>query len=230
MSSPLLFSATASYVNLTTGTVSIRTRFKRNVGNLDWNGFLTFFPGSFGRRESQLLITLIKSLNIPNKKGSIAKVSKSSCHISITSMTQCMKFNQTHTVLEELQKWTGRLFMKPTGEAWAHSQTEGHVWKVTPNNRKLQANPTPPWDALESDSLHRGYSSHQSNSSSDKWAGSTPLFYTLLILLWALIDRDAVDFIISFGCGDAFSQTSVSLGSVYQRNQRKQFRLIIQVK
>lgn len=67
-------------------------------------------------------------------------------------------------------------------------------------------------NTLESDSLHRGNSFCQSSNSSDKWAGSAPLFYTLLMILWALSDRDAADFIISFRSGESFSQTNVSPG------------------
>ena len=71
-------------------------------------------------------------------------------------------------------------------------------------------------DALESDSLHKANSFYHSSNSSDKWAGSAPLFYTLLMLLLDLSDRDALAFIITFRCEDGFSQTSVSLRSVSQ--------------
>ncbi len=122
--------------------------------------------------------------------------------------------------------WKSYSNMRPTCEI---TRSEGHVWKglwigprSTQKSCSVQQNTagkqyTPPWDTLESDSLHKGNSFYQSSNSSDKWAGSAPLFYTLLMLLWALIDRDAVDVIISFG---SFF-TNQCVWSVYQRSQQK---------
>lgn len=68
------------------------------------------------------------------------------------------------------------------------------LFKAAQFNTTLQVNSTQHhkthWSQMA------GNSFYQSTNSSDKWTGSTSLFYTLLMLLLALSDRDTVVFII----------------------------------